>query len=271
MQPCDDPDLDLDDARRGDLARRVEDAAATLGALRYGSRLRIGAASVVLNPDSPLVSGAVATGLDGSPAAVETALRALPALFGEAGLRRVVLSASPSSAPELELLAEESGYEAVEETTTMLLTRPALLTEGEPGRSTLPLPEPEEHLAAPLVAEAHGWSSPVERRLQRLLGHRLDDPRHVTLAAHQSGELVGVATGFLHGGLGQVVDVSVRAGRRGRGTGRALAGGVAAVLLGGAAELVWLQVEAGGTVERSCASLGFAPAYDAVTYVLPLE
>lgn len=271
MQLSDDPDLDLDDARRGELARRIEDAAATLGAVRYGSRLRVGAASVVLNPDSPLVSGCLAAGLDGSPAAVETALRTLPVVFAEAGLNRVVLSASPSSAPELELLAEESGYEAVEETTTMLLTRPARLVEGEPGRITLPLPEHEEPLVAPLVAEAHGWSLPVERRLQRLLGHRFDDPRHVTLAAYQSGELIGVATGFLHADLGQVVEVSVRTGRRGRGTGRALASGVAAVLLGRGAELVWLQVEAGGTVERACASLGFAPAYDAVTYVLPLE
>jgi len=271
VQPGDDPDLDLDDDRRGELARRLEDAAATLGAVRYGSRLRVGAARVVLNPDSPLASGALATGLDGSPAAVETTLRTLPAVFGQAGLTRVVLSASPSSAPELDLLAEENGYEAVEETTTMLLTRPALLADGEPGRSTLPLPEPEEHLAAPLVAEAHGWSRPVERRLQRLLGHRFDDPRHVTLAAHRSGELVGVASGFLHGGVGQLVDVSVRTGHRSRGTGRALASGVTAVLLGRGAELVWLQVEAGGSVERACASLGFAPAYDAVTYVLPLE
>jgi hypothetical protein len=46
---------------------------------------------------------------------------------------------------------------------------------------------------------------------------------------------------------------------------------VAAVLLGRGAEQVWLQVEAGGTVERACARLGFVPAYDAVTYVLPLE
>jgi ribosomal protein S18 acetylase RimI-like enzyme len=263
--------LDLDDTRRSELARGLEDAAATLGAVRYGSRLRVGPASVVLNPDSPLASGALATGLDAGPVAVEGALRALPAVFGEAGLGRVVLSASPSSAPELELLAEEVGYEAVEETTTMLLTRPALLVEGEPGRSVIPLPEREEHHAAPLVADAHGWSAAVERRLHRLLGHRFDDPRHVTVMASEGGEPVGLATGFLHGGLGQVVDVSVRRGRRGRGTGSALASAVAAVLLGRGAELVWLQVEAGGTVERGCAALGFEPAYDAVTYVLPVE
>ena len=184
MQLYDDPDLDLDDTRRADLARQLEDAAGTLAAVRYGSRLRLAAASVVLNPDSPLVSGALATGIDGNPAAVEAALHALPAVFAEAGRNRVVLSASPSSAPELELLAEESGYEAVEETTALLLARPVLLVEGEPGRITLPLRERDEHLAAPLVAEAHGWSRPVERRLQRLLGHRFDDPRHVTLAAH---------------------------------------------------------------------------------------
>ena len=82
---------------------------------------------------------------------------------------------------------------------------------------------------------------------------------------------MGVAAGFLHAGLGQVVDVAVRPGCRGRGTGRALASGVATVLLGRGADAVWLQVEAGCTLERACTSIGFAPAYDAVTYVLPLE
>ena len=283
MLPDDDPDLDLDDDRRGELARRIEDAAATLGAVRYGSRLRVGPASVVLNPDSPLVSGCLASGLDGSPAAVETALRTLPAVFGEAGLTRVVLSASPSSAPELELLAEERGYEAVEETTTMLLTRPARLAEGEPGRITQVLRDADEHRVGPLLAEAHDWSEDVGRRLQVVMGHRLDDPRHVAMAAYDhagGGELAGLATGFLHrvgrggqapGAIGQLVDVAVRPRFRSRGLGRALGSAVTAALLTRGADLVWLTVDAGGRAERFCADLGFESAYDAVTYVLPVE
>ena len=264
-------DVDLDDAGRADLARSLEDAASALGAVRYGSRLRIGAASVVLNPDSPLVSGALATGIEGTPAAVEAALRTLPAVFGEAGLGRVVLSASPSCAPELELLAEETGYEAVEETTTLVLARPALLVQGEPGRTTRPLVEEREHLAVPLLADVHGWSARTERRMTTVLGHRLDDPRHLTMTAWEDDELVGLATGFSTGGLGQVVDVAVRAGSRRRGTGSALCSAVAAALLSRGAELVWMQVEAGGTVERLWGRRGFEPAWDAVQYVLPLE
>jgi ribosomal protein S18 acetylase RimI-like enzyme len=265
------PLLDLDEPARAELARCLEDAGAALGVVRYGSRLRVGAATVVLNPDSPLVSGACATGLDGAPSAVEATLRVLPAVFAEADLPRVIVSASPSSAPELPLLAEECGYDAVEETTTMLLTRPRLLVEGEPGLTTRPLPEAAEPAAAALVADAHGWSGAVERRLRRVLGHRFDDPRHVTLCTENGGEVVGIATGFLHGPLGQVVDVAVRSRARRRGAGSALCSAVAATLLGRGAETVWLTTEAGGTVERLWSRLGFEPAYDAVSYVLPLR
>ncbi|HWG92672.1 MAG TPA: GNAT family N-acetyltransferase [Mycobacteriales bacterium] len=266
------PLLDLDDDRRAALARVLESAEAALGAVRYGSRLRVGVADVVLNPDSPLASGARATGLDGAPAAVEATLRALPAVFAEAGLPRVLVHASPSSAPELPLLAEELGYDAVEERTVLLLTRPHLLVEGEPGRSTVPLPEALEDQVAALVAEAHGWSRGVERRLHRVLGHRFDDPRHVAVAAlGPEGELVGVATGFLAGEVGQVVDAAVRPRHRRRGAGSALVSAVAAELLLRGAATVWSTAEAGGRAERLGASLGLEPAYDAVSYVLGLD
>lgn len=262
---------DLDDGRRAALAARLEEAGATLGAVRYGALLQVGAARVVLNPDSPLLSGGHAWGLDAAPAAVEATLHALPRFFADAGKRGVVVSVSPSSAPEVELLAEESGYQAAEETSTLVLTRPALLVEGEPGRTTRPLAEDREHEAVPLLADVHGWSAPVERRVHTVLGHRLDDPRHLTVAALEGDELVGLATGFLSGGAGQVVGVAVRAGRRRRGTGSALCSAVAAALLLRGADIVWLAVEAGGTVERLWGRLGFEPAYDAVQYVLPLQ
>lgn len=269
------PLLDLDDAERAALAARVEAASAALGAVRYGSRFRVGAAHVVLNPDSPLLDGACASRFDAVPGDVEATLRVLPRVFAEAGLSRVVVIASPASVPELGLLAEETGYDAVEETSTLVLTRPRLLVEGEPGLTTRPLPEHLEDDAAPLLAEAHGWSAPVERRLRRVLGHRLDDPRHIAVAAVERAEgdgrddrLVGLATGFLVDGAGQVGDVVVRPGERRRGTGSALCSAVAAVLLERGADLVWATTAAGSRAERAAAALGFEPAYDAVTYVL---
>lgn len=274
------PDLDLDDDRRAGLAGTLEAAQRTLAAVRYGSIFRIGVATVVLNPDDPLPSAGLATGLTGPPGRVEVTLQALPAVWAEAGLPEVRLSASPSSAPELELLAEESGYEAVEETTTMLLTRPGRLAEGEPGRVTQVLRDRDEHLVGPLLAEAHDWSEHVGRRLQVLMGHRLDDPRHLTMAAYEHGELAGLATGFLHaagpaggrrGQVGQLVDVAVRPRSRARGLGRALGSAVTAALLIRGADLVWLGVDAGGRDERFCAGLGFESAYDAVTYALPVD
>jgi GNAT superfamily N-acetyltransferase len=280
-----DLELDLDDERRAGLAGALEAAQRTLTAVRYGSVFRIGVADVVLNPDDPLPSAGLATGLAGAPGRVEGTLHALPAVWAEAGLAEVRLSVSPSCASELELLAEESGYEAVEETTTMLLTRPARLAEGEPGRITQVLRDADEDRIGPFLAQAHDWSPQVGRRLQRLMGHRLDDPRHVTMAAYdltgEGVELAGVATGFLHvtgaGGrgaaraLGQLVDVAVRPRSRRRGLGRALGSAVTAALLSRGADLVWLGVEAGGRDERFCAGLGFESAYDAVTYVRPVQ
>jgi ribosomal protein S18 acetylase RimI-like enzyme len=110
----------------------------------------------------------------------------------------------------------------------------------------------------------------VERRLRRLLGYRFDDARHLTFCAEEHGEVVGIATGFLHAGLGQVADVAVRPDARRRGTGSALCSAVATALLDRGAETVWLTTDAGGIVERSWSRLGFEPAYDAVGYVLGL-
>ena len=286
------PDLDLDDDGRAALAASLEAAQRTLAAVRYGSVFQVGVATVVLNPDDPRPSAAVAAGLTGPPGRVESTLRALPSVWAEAGLPAVLVTASPSSVPELELLAEENGYEAVEETTAMVLTRPARLVEGEPGRITQVLRDDDEHRVALLLAEAHDWPEALGRRLQVVTGHRLDDPRHLTMAAYEGGELAGVATGFLHvpprgvtyaagardaargpaaGPLGQLVEVAVRPRARGRGLGSALVSAVCAALLARGAELVWTVAEAGGRSERFLAGLGFEPAYDAVTYRLPVE
>lgn len=236
--------------------------------MRYGSAFPLGPGQVVLNPDNPLAVGSFASGLDGDLGLVEKTLLALPLVWAEAGKHQVVVLASPSSAPELELLAEECGYEAAEEITTLLLTDPAQLVDGEPGILARPLPEDDEGRVGPLIAAAHDWSATIGRRLQVVQGHRLDDPRHVALGAWQDGQLVGIGTGFLHRTVGQVVDVSVLRHARGHRFGRALASAVAAVLLQRGAELVWASTEAGGLVERFFVGLGFQPAYDAVIFTV---
>ncbi|MFN2537411.1 MAG: GNAT family N-acetyltransferase [Mycobacteriales bacterium] len=234
--------------------------------MRYGSVFAFGAAQVVINPDNPVAVGSFASGLDGDLGLIEKTLLALPLVWAEAGKHHVVVLASPSSAPELDLLAEECGYEAAEEITTLLLTDPAQLLEGEPGILTRPLPEDDEGRVGPLIAAAHDWSLSVGKRLQVVQGHRLDDPRHVAVGAWQDEELIGVATGFLHGSIGQLVEVSVARHARGRRYGRALVSGVAAALLQRRAKVVWAGPEAGGLVERFFLGLGFAPAYDCVVF-----
>ncbi|MGB8649363.1 MAG: GNAT family N-acetyltransferase [Mycobacteriales bacterium] len=263
--------LELDSDRQAGLARTLEESARVLAAVRYGSAFPFGVGRVVLNPDNPLATGSFAAGLDGDLGDVERTLLALPLVWREAGRHQVVVLASPSSAPELDLLAEECGYEAAEETTTMLLTDPRQLVDHEPGVLARPLPEEHEDQLGPLLARAFDWSPSVGRRLQVVQGHRLDDPRHVALAAVEGGEVLGVGTGFLHGATGQVVHVAVARAARGRRLGRALASAVSSTLLQRGASLVWLTAEAGSLTERFFAGLGFEPAYDAVLFTCPVE
>lgn len=258
--------LELDDARRAGLARTLEEGQRLLCQVRYGSAFAFGSGHVVLNPDNPLAVGSFASGLDGDLGLVEQTLLALPLVWAEAGRHQVVVLASPSSVPELDLLAEECGYEAAEELSTLLLTDPAQLVEGEPGILTRPLPEAEEGSLGPLVAAAHDWSVGVGKRLQVVQGHRLDDPRHVAFGAWEAGVLVGVATGFQHGRTGQVVEVSVARHARRHRLGRALVSAVATRLLQRGAALVWTTTEAGGVTERFFTGLGFEPAYDGVIF-----
>jgi ribosomal protein S18 acetylase RimI-like enzyme len=263
--------LELDDTRQASLARTLEESSRVLAALRYGTAFRLGGAQVVLNPDNPLATGSFASGLDGDLSVVERTLLALPLVWREAGRHQVVVLGSPSSAPELDLLAEECGYEAAEETTTMLLTDARQLVDGEPGLLTRPLRDSDEGGLGAFVAAAHDWSPSVGRRLQVVQGHRLDDPRHLAFGAYDRAELVGVATGFLHGLTGQVVEVAVRHEHRRRRWGRALVSAVATALLQRGAELVCLSVEAGGLNERFASGLGFEPAYDGIVWTAPAE
>ena len=263
--------LDLDPDRQAGLAGTLEQAARALAAVRYGTSFRLGRAHIVLNPDDPRATASFASGLDGDLGLVQRTLLSLPSVWQEAGRSQVVLLSSPSCVPELDLLAEECGYEAAEEVSTLLLTAPERLVEGEPGRVVRPLPEQDEGRVGALLALAHGWSPGLGRRLQVVQGHRLDDARHVAFGAWEDGELVGLATGFRHGAVGQVAHVAVDPAAQGRRTGRALASAVAATLLGQGVRLVWCTVEARSAVEGLFAGLGFEPAYDAVLLTCPAQ
>jgi GNAT superfamily N-acetyltransferase len=263
-------ELDLDARRQAMLAELVEDATRAVGRIRYGSVFRVGVAHVVLNPDSPLASANFAGTVQGSPGLAEETLHLLPGVWKEAGRTTVVLLQSPSCVPELGVIAEEYDYEAAEENAVMVLRRPELLVEGEPGLTVRPLSEEQEIEVAGLLADAMGYSEDVEIALREGLDQRLDDPRVMAWGLPADGQLAGVALSFVDLGVGLVTEVAVRSEHRGRGVGRALASAAAADCLSRGAQVVCLTAETGGATERFWTHLGFATAYETVTYLLHL-
>lgn len=261
------PDLDLSGAAVATLAARVEEQQRAFGAIRYGSVFRVGAARVVLNPDAPFATANFAGTLTGSPAVAEATLATLPRVWAEAGLAPVILLDSPSCLPELSVVAEESGYEAVEESAVMVLADRTALVENEPGILTRPVADRDRpEVLAGVLADAFGYAPGVERSFAEVLGQRLDDPRVEAVVADDGGEVAGVAFAFVQGDLAYVTDTGVRPEARGQRLGRALGSAVAARCVQRGARVVWLAAEAGGAVERFWSGLGFAAAYTAVTY-----
>jgi len=260
--------LDLSPARQSALAELLEEQQRRFAAIRYGSRLRVGIARAVLNPDAPLAMCNFAATLQGTPEAAAMTLAGLPAVWDEAGLHQVFVLDSPSSLPELGIVAEECDYDAVEESSVLVLTDPRQLMDDEPGALARPLTEQQENDVAGVLSDAFGYSAQVEQRLALLYGQRLDDPRVLAMGAEYDGRLVGVATAFVDSGLGLVADVGVVPEHRGRRLGRALASAATSECLRRGAALVWRVAEAGGRVEQFWTHLGFEAAYDAVTYQL---
>jgi GNAT superfamily N-acetyltransferase len=260
-------DIDLSDAAVATLAARVEEQQRAFGAIRYGSVFRVGAARVVLNPDAPLATANFAGTVTGSPMAAEATLARLPVVWADAERAPVILLDSPSCIPELPVVAEEAGYEAVEETAVMVLADRAALVEGEPGIRTRPASDRDTTtVLADVLGDAFGYAAPVERALADVLGQRLDDPRVEAVVADEVGEPVGVAFGFVQGDIAYVTDTGVRPESRGRGIGRAVGSAAAARCLARGARLVWLTAEAGSAAESFWSGLGFATAYTTVTY-----
>lgn len=266
MDPLYDPDDEelLDPRQARELAGLIEAARMASGAIRYGRVGRVGVANVVINKDNPLPTGNHACALWGTLAEVGVTLLALERSFADIGRAEAVVYASPTTVAEIEGIADDSGWQAVEESVAMVCRRdPAPAAD-----VTRPALDSDLRGVAEFIADDAGLSSAGEARLVRNLGHRLDDPRCVFQVADdpEAGRLAGFATGFTEHGTGLVEHVIVRPGRRRRGVGRALTAGVVAGLRERGARLVAAHGEEGGSVERFAEACGFEAAYGVTAY-----
>ncbi|MGM1062741.1 GNAT family N-acetyltransferase [Saccharothrix sp. Mg75] len=253
----DDPDL-LDPYRARDLAGLVETARLASGAVRYGRVGRVGVAQVVVNPDDPLPTGNHACAVYGSSAEVAGTLMRLERTFADVGRAEAVLYASPTTVAEIEGLADDTGWHAVEEA-LVVVHRGTPRSSSDVRRATdADLPGVAELLADDLGADA--------ARLLRHLGQRLDDPRCAFLVVDDGDRVAGFASGFGERGVGLVEHVVVRPARRRRGVGGALVGGLVTVLADAGALLVAAHVAEGGAGERFAEACGFEVCYPVTAY-----
>ena len=265
VDPLHDPDDEalLDPRQARDLAGLVETAQLASGAIRYGRIGRIGAANAVLNPENPLTSANHACGLWGTLAEVATTLLRLEQSFADAGRSEAVVYASPSTVVEIEGIADDAGWRAVQENMAQLHRSRTTVTV-----STEPALDGDLRGIAELIADDAGLSGSGEQRLARSLGHRVDDPRCVlrVLRDAEADRLAGFAQGFTERGIGLVEHVVVRPGRRRRGAGSSLATEVVDELYARGAQLIAGHGEEGGAAERFSEACGFEPAYPVTAY-----
>ncbi|MBW4720598.1 GNAT family N-acetyltransferase [Saccharothrix obliqua] len=256
LRDPDDPEL-LDPYRARELAGLVEAARLAAGAVRYGKVGDVGCARVVVNRDNPLPQGNHACALDGSSAEVAGTLLRLEQAFADAGRAEAVVYASPTTVAEIEGIADDAGWYAVEEALAVV----------HRGRVTPTgvRPAVDADLAgmAALLADDLG-AEPT--RLARHLGQRLDDPRCPFVVVDDGDRLAGFAAGFAERGVGLVEHVVVRPARRRRGVGTALAHGVVAAVRGMGAALVAGHVPEGGAGERFAEACGFETGYPVTAY-----
>lgn len=270
MDPLHDPDDDalLDPRQARDLAGLVERARLASAAIRYGRVGSVGAADVVINRDNPLPGANHACGLWGTLAEVASTLLRLERTFAEAGRREAVVYASPTTVVEIDGIADDAGWRAVEEGVA-LLHRSAR----EPLAGARPVTDDDLPGAAELIADEAGLSSSGESRLTRHLGHRLDDPRCLLRVVDDPGadRLAGYVQGFVARGVGLVEQVVVRPGRRRRGTGRGLVALAVDELKKRGARLVVAYGEEGDATERFAEACGFEAVYPVTTYARRID
>ncbi|WP_309116508.1 GNAT family N-acetyltransferase [Saccharothrix sp.] len=257
LRDPDDPEL-LDPYRARELAGLVEAARLASGAVRYGRIGRVGCAQVVVNPDNPLPLGNHACALDGSSAEVAGTLMRLEQTFADVGRAEAVVYASPTTVAEIEGIADDAGWYAVEEALAVVHRGPAEFAP--PVRRAV---DADLDGMAALLADDLG-AEPV--RLARHLAQRQDDPRCVFLAVDDGDRLAGFASGFADRGVGLVEHVVVRPARRRRGVGSALVSACVAVLRDLGALLVAAHVAEGGAGERFAEACGFGSGYPVTAY-----
>jgi GNAT superfamily N-acetyltransferase len=257
LRDPDDPEL-LDPYQARALASLVETARLASGAVRYGKVGRVGSASVVINRENPLPAGNFGCALDGSSVEVASTLLQLEHTFAAVGRAEAVVYASPTTVDEIEGIADDSGWYAVEELLTVVHHGPASVAAEVRRAGDADLPGIVELLSDELVGN--------RARLSRWLGHRLDDPRCVLLVVDDGDRVGGFVSGFAERGVGLVEQCVVRPARRRRGVGRSLVVSAAAALRSGGATLIASQVDE-GPGERFAEACGFVAAYPVTAYV----
>lgn len=270
MDPLHDPDDEalLDPRQARDLAGLVETARLASAVVRYGLRTTVGAATVVLNQDNPLPAANHACALWGTGAEVAGTLLQLEEVFAEAGRSEAVVYASPTTVAEIEGIADDAGWRALEELVALLHRVPQPVHGWARPAEDRDLPE-----IVDLVGDDAGLSSEGERRLLRNLGHRIDEPRSVLRVVDdpEADRVAGFAQGFVERGVGLVEQVVVRPGRRRRGLGRELVTDVVDALRDHGALLVASHSEEGGTAERFAEACGFEVVYGVTAYARRID
>lgn len=257
LRDPDDPEL-LDPYRARELALLIETTRLASGAVRYGKVGRVGCAQVVINRDNPLPSGNFACALDGSSVEVASTLLRLEQTFADVGRAEAVVYASPTTVDEIEGIADDSGWYAVEELLAVVHRGQLDAVDARFAVDT-DLPGIVELLSDELVGG--------RERLLKHLGQRLDDPRCVLLVIDDGSRVAGFVSGFVERGVGLIEQVVVRPARRRRGVGRSLVLSAVAALRSAGALLVASQVDEGGAGERFAEACGFVAAYPVTAYV----
>lgn len=265
-----DPDDDalLDPRQARDLAGLVENARMASATIRYGRIGTVGSASVVINRDNPLPGGNHACALWGTLAEVASTLLLLEQTFADAGRREAIVYASPTTVAEIDGIADDAGWRAVEENVALLHR-----VEKEPIDGVREVMDSDLPGIAELIADEAGLSSSGENRLTRHLGHRLDDPRCLLRVVDDPGadRIAGYVQGFVSRGVGLVEQVVVRPGRRRRGAGRGLVTAAVDELRERGARLVAAYSDEGGTTERFVEACGFEPVYAVTAYARRID
>ena len=270
MDPLHDPDDEalLDPRQARDLAGLVETARLASAVVRYGVRTQVGVATLVLNQDNPLPTANHACALWGTGAQVASTMLRLEEVFAEAGRAEAVVYASPTTVGDIEGIADDTLWRAVEEQIVLLHRE-----RDEISHDTRPVRDADLPGVIELYGDETGLAEAGEQLLIRNLGHRIDEARSVLLAVDDPGadRIAGFVQAFAEKGVGLIEQVIVRPGRRRRGIGRTLVAAAVEALRERGALLVAAHAEEGGTTQRFFEAAGFEVAYGVTAYARRID